>query len=72
MKSKMIEAMSWNVVVLSQNAYGNYALQVALDVNYYKDKNHYSIGIMKTVRRSTKGSFHNYYSFLFKSLHLML
>lgn len=27
----MIEALSWNVVALSQDSYGNYALQVALE-----------------------------------------
>lgn len=31
MKNLMIEAMSKHVVALSQNAYGNYALQVALE-----------------------------------------
>jgi hypothetical protein len=31
MKYPMIEAMSTSVVMLSQNAYGNYALQVALE-----------------------------------------
>jgi len=27
----MIDVISWNVVVLAQNAYGNYAVQVALE-----------------------------------------
>jgi hypothetical protein len=35
-KKYMNEQLSQNAVALAQNAYGNYSLQVAIDVSYYK------------------------------------
>lgn len=45
----MITALSENVVVLAQNAYGNYALQVALEVifSYIYNCKLFSVGQMK-------------------------
>lgn len=71
MKQPMIDTMSANVVILSQNAYGNYALQVALEVIIYTIWLAYSTGQTKIASKFIAVLFPSCNNYLFKNLHLM-